>query len=449
MPDIILMDIVLKGEIDGIEAASQIRSRYKIPIIYLTAYEDEDTLDRAKVTEPLGYILKPFEERDLHTTLEMALYKYSMETKLHESEERYRALVEHSPDGIAIEVNKKITYVNPAALRLLGENDESRLHGKSLFDFLPQEQLEAFKQKLTGLGENHNSLPFVEEQLMRKDGSKFYSEVAMIPIVQEGKIALQVVFRDITERKSAEEELKKAYEEIKRAQQELIYTEKLAALGRFSAGIAHEIRNPLANISASAQFCMSKFEMDKNMKKHFDVILRNTETANRIIKELLDFTSPRETVLVPGDITSLLNKLCDMVKPRCTKHNIELVKIIPNELPNFPLNDKKLEEAFMNFLSNAIEAMTGGGTLTLDTSYDESKNSLFVRFIDTGSGISKEDMDKIFEPFFTTKDEGTGLGLSLAYHIVNAHGGDISIESTQGKGTAINVRFPVPETGKK
>jgi two-component system cell cycle sensor histidine kinase/response regulator CckA len=449
MPDIILMDIVLKGEIDGIDAASQIRSKYKIPIIYLTAYEDEDTLDRAKVTEPLGYILKPFEERDLHTTLEMALYKYSMETKLHESEERYKALVEHSPDGIAIEVNKKITYVNPAALRLLGESDESKLHGKSVFDFLPPDHLESFKEKLTHVNDNNSSLPFVEEQLIRKDGSMFYSEVAMIPIVHEGKIALQVVFRDISERKIAEEELKNAYEEIKRAQQELIYTEKLAALGRFSAGIAHEIRNPLANISASAQFCMSKFEMDKNMKKHFDVILRNTETANRIIKELLDFTSPRETVLVHGDITALLNKICDMVKPRCTKHNIELVRAIPGSLPNFSLNDKKLEEAFMNFLSNAIEAMTSGGTLTVNASYDESRKSLTVKFIDTGSGIKKEDIDKIFEPFFTTKDDGTGLGLSLAYHIVNAHSGDISIESTPGKGTIINVRFPVPEKGKK
>lgn len=442
-PDIILMDIVLKGEIDGIEAASQIRSRFKIPIIYLTAYEDEDTLDRAKVTEPLGYILKPFEERDLHTTLEMALYRHSMETKLQESEERYRALVEHSPEGIAIEVNKKITYVNPAAMKILGESDETKLHGKSVFDFIPPEKLEDFKQKIAHTGQNH-LLPFIEEQLVRKDGLRFYAEVAVIPVVHEGEIALQVIFRDITERKTAEEKLKKAYDEIKRTQQELIYTEKLAALGRFSAGIAHEIRNPLANISASAQFCMSKFEVDKNMKKHFDVILRNTETANRIIKELLDFTSPRETVLVQGDITVLLNKICEMVKPRCAKHNVQLVKSVAGGIPGFPLNDKKLEEAFMNFLSNAIEAMPEGGTLTVNTMYDKPKNSLFVKFTDTGYGIKKEDMDKIFEPFFTTKDDGTGLGLSLAYHIVNAHGGDISIESTYGKGTTINVRFPVP-----
>ena len=442
-PDIVIMDIVLKGDVDGIEAASIIRSRYKIPIIYLTAYEDEDTLDRAKITEPLGYILKPFEERDLHTTLEMALYKHSMEAKLSESEERYRLLVEHSPDGIAIEIDKKITFVNPAAIKMLGENDDLKLLGNSFFDYLPHENLETFKNRLAKANENHSKVPFIEEELIRTDGSRFYAEAAMIPFAHENKIALQIIFRDITERKKAEEELKKAYAEIKKAQQALINSEKLAALGRFSAGIAHEIRNPLANISASAQFCMGKFEMDKNMKKHFDVILRNTETANRIIKELLDFTSPRETVLEKGNINTVLEHVCDLVKPRCTKNHITLVKKIPEKLPCLPLNDKKLEEAFLNFLSNAVEAMPDGGTLTVESYLNKNGDSIVINFSDTGYGISRENIDKVFEPFFTTKDDGTGLGLSLAYHIISAHSGDINIESKLGKGTSFSINFPV------
>ena len=444
-PDIILMDIVLKGEIDGIDAASQIKAKFKIPIIYITAYEDEETLDRAKITEPLAYILKPFEERDLHTTLEMALYKHSMEARLHESEERYRSLVEYSPDGIAIEANKKIIFVNKAAARLTGESDPKNLLGRSIVEFIPHEKLASFKEKIKHANENRSSVPFVEEIFVKKGGTTFHAEMAMLPFIHEGKIALQIIIRDITERKKSEEELKKAYTELQKTQQALIHSEKLAALGRFSAGIAHEIRNPLANISASAQFCLSKYEIDKNMKKHFDVILRNTETANRIIRELLDFTSPRETILVPGSLTEVLDRVCELVKTRCTKHNVELVRKFSDNLPQIPLNEKKLEEAFMNFLSNAIEAMPEGGKLTVKASMLKNYNSLHISFSDTGIGISAEDMDKVLEPFFTTKDDGTGLGLSLAYHIINTHSGEVYFESHKGKGTTVTVKFPMPE----
>lgn len=441
-PDIVLMDIVLKGEIDGIDAASRIKANYKVPIIYLTAYEDEETLDRAKITEPLGYILKPFEERDLHTTLEMALYKHSMEAKLYESEERYRSLVEYSPDGIAIEADKKIIFVNQAAANLIGESDTKKLLGRSIVDFIPHEKLESFMEKIKRANESRSRLPFVVEQITRKDKTVFYAEVAMLPFLHEGKIALQIIIRDITERKKSEEELKEAYSNLQKTQQALIHSEKLAALGRFSAGIAHEIRNPLANISASAQFCLNKYEIDNNMKKHFDVILRNTESANRIIKELLDFTSPRETVLVPGNISEVLERVCELVKTRCAKHNIELIRKFQNNFPQISMNEKKLEETFMNFLSNSIEAMPEGGKLTVIASMPQNDTMIEIRFSDTGIGISAEDTDKVFEPFFTTKDDGTGLGLSLAYHIINAHSGEVIFESIQGKGTTVTVKFP-------
>lgn len=444
-PDIVLMDIVLKGDIDGIEAASRIKTNYKIPVIYLTAYEDEETLDRAKITEPLGYILKPFEERDLHTTLEMSLYKYSMEAKLHESEERYRSLVETSPDGIAIEVDKKVVFVNQSVAKLMGVSDPNRILGRSMLDFIPAENHTSFKEKIKKANDTRSSLPFVEETFVRSDGKKFQAEVAMLPLIHEGKIALQMIIRDITERKKSEEELKRAYNELQKAQKALVYSEKLSALGRFSAGIAHEIRNPLANISASAQFCLSKFNIDDNMKKHFSVILRNTETANRIIKELLDFTSPKETALAPGNIAGVLNHVCELVKTRCAKHKINLIKNIDEKLPQIPLNEKKLEEAFLNFLSNAIEAMPEGGKLVVSTNPPQNNGTIEIIFSDTGIGISKEDSDKIFEPFFTTKDDGTGLGLSLAYHIINSHSGEINFDSIKGKGTTFTIKFPAAD----
>lgn len=441
-PDIVLMDIVLKGEMDGIEAAKIIRNEFRIPIIYLTAYEDEDTLERAKITEPLGYILKPFEERDLHTTLEMALYKHMMETKLLDSESKYRSLVELSPDGITILSENKIVFANPAAVKILGYEKESDLLNKDILSFIPESHHEIEKEKIKYISEHKSILPFVEEQYHKKDKTAVHVESALLPFKKEGKIFVQLVFRDITERKRSEEELKKAYAELKKTQQALIQNEKLAALGRFSAGIAHEIRNPLANISASAQFCMTKYEIDTNMKRHFDVILRNTETANRIIKELLDFTSPRETILTSGDVKKVLNHVCEMAKIRCAKQNIEMEILISPDLPDIRLNEKKLEEAFMNFVSNAIESMPEGGKLTVLASLNDD-DSIKITFKDTGCGIKNEDIDKIFEPFFTTKDDGTGLGLSLAYHIINSHSGHLSFESKIKNGTKIDIILPI------
>src|SRR5438552_7126960 len=131
-PDLILMDIVLKGEIDGIETAAEIRSRYNIPIVYLTAYEDDKTLKRAKLTEPLGYILKPFEERYLRSSIEMALYKHKMEKKLKENERWLGAILKSVGDGVIVTDNKsEITFINPVAEKLSGWSQE-QAHGKSI-----------------------------------------------------------------------------------------------------------------------------------------------------------------------------------------------------------------------------------------------------------------------------------------------------------------------------
>ena len=441
-PDVVLMDIVLKGAIDGIEAANIIKTKFKIPIIYLTAYEDGDTLDRAKITEPLGYILKPFEERDLHTTLEMALYKHLMETRLQDSEEKYRSLVELSPDGIIIQSGDKITFANESAAALLFEKSARALMEQTIFDYIPEKYHDVFKEKIKFINNTQSTLPFLEEQFMRKDGTSFDVEVGVIPFSIGSKTAMQIIFRDITDRKKSEAELKSAYEEIKNTHQALINAEKLAALGRFSAGIAHEIRNPLANISASAQFCMSKYEMDEKMKKHFEVILRNTDTANRIIKELLDFTSPKESKLGLGNLTHLIDQVCRLVAPRCTGEKINVVKHIEDDLPLFPMNEKKLEDAFLNFFSNSIEAMQGGGELTITAQRGDDHNIL-VKIADTGCGIDGKDIDKILEPFYTTKAEGTGLGLSLAYNAIKSHSADLKIDSEVNKGTTITLNFPL------
>lgn len=317
-PDLVIMDIVLKGVKDGISTATEIKARYGIPMIYLTAYEDEKTLERAKLTEPFGYILKPFAERDLRATIEMALYKHEMESRL-----------------------------------------------------------------------------------------------------------------------------RRAYEELKKTQQILIQSEKLAALGRFSSGVAHEIRNPLANISASAQICIRKYAGDDNLKRYLEIILRNANNANQIIKELLDFASPKNMDFGVGDLNKIFNRILALIKPRCEDQKVTVVIQIPENFPKMKMNYKKLEEAFLNFISNSIEAMEQGGLLEISARHHRGANEILITIRDTGHGISSDIKDKVFEPFFTTKDYGTGLGLSIAYQTIRSHLGRVSIESEPGKGTSVEIRLPV------
>lgn len=144
-PDLVLMDIVLEGKINGIEAAQTISLRFNIPIVYLTAYADKKTIDRAKKTEPFGYIIKPFEDRELESVIEIAIYKHRIGNMLKESEEKYRRLIEDSIDGIAIVQGPEIKYVNKALLKIFGLRKESDMVGHAFIDFISKSEYKRLK----------------------------------------------------------------------------------------------------------------------------------------------------------------------------------------------------------------------------------------------------------------------------------------------------------------
>lgn len=205
-PDLVLMDIQLKGQMDGVEAADQIRQRFGIPVIYLTANADHPTVQRAKVTEPFGYVIKPFEERELQTTIEVALYKHRAEQTLKESEERYRLLVELSPEAIIVQSDDKIVYANPAAANLFGAASVETLLGLAVADFVHPDHNENFRAHESHLKGNRQS-DLKAEKFVRLDGEVRDVEVVMASVTYGGKFATQILTRDITERRRAEEQL--------------------------------------------------------------------------------------------------------------------------------------------------------------------------------------------------------------------------------------------------
>ena len=255
-----------------------------------------------------------------------------------------------------------------------------------------------------------------------------------------------IILHDITERKISEEKLRKAYSQLEDTQQELIQSQTLAVLGEFASGIAHEIRNPLANISASAQYCINKFDLARKIKSYLRIIIRNSNKANKIIKDLLDFAKPSEFVFKQGNILRPLNRACDLIEAKRFNNNIRLYKRCSRVLPKILMDEKRMEQVFLNIIINSIDSMSKGGRLSI-TAYSE-KEYVVINISDTGKGISTQDISKIFNPFFTKKSDGVGLGLSVTHRIIQSHKGKIEVESEYHKGTKFIIRLPIINNDK-
>ncbi len=207
--DLALMDVRLQGEMDGVEAANQIRARFNIPVVYLTAHADEEVLERAKLTEPFGYVIKPFEDRELNCTIQMALYKHKSDEALRESEERYRSLVETTSDWVwEMDQNGVYTYASPKVRDLLGYEPEEVV-GKTPFDFMSPDETEGIARFLGDAAKFRKPIAELETTNLHKDGQHVIIETSGVPIVDEEEnfLGYRGIDRDITRRKRAQEDL--------------------------------------------------------------------------------------------------------------------------------------------------------------------------------------------------------------------------------------------------
>ena len=223
--------------------------------------------------------------------------------------------------------------------------------------------------------------------------------------------------------------------------EELVFSERLAFTGRIAASIAHEIRNPLSNVSLSVQQLRDAFSEDSPWAKHVDIIIRNTERINFLITELLNCAKPPKLNIQPNNIHELLEGVLDSIKTKIVSKHIEIRKRFFRGSSVINVDKEQINRVFSNVIINAIESMPKGGTITMSTGI-EGESSL-VKIKDTGEGIPEEDIIRIFDPFFSKKASGVGLGLSTTYGIVVSHGGTIGVESEPGKGTLFTISLPM------
>lgn len=431
-PDLVLMDILLKGKMDGIEAAEQIRQHFDLPVVYITAHSDEDTLQRAKITEPFGYVLKPFEKRELKVAVELSLFKHKIEKALRQSEERYRSLVENTLDGYFIYEfpTGRLFFLNQKMCELYGCTQQEGLK-LSFWGVIGTDEQERFQDWIQAQSQGNAAVYFPQIfTSRRKDGSTFMAEVSASLVTFEGKVVVQGIVRDVSERE--------------RLQRQLQHAQRMQAVGTLAGGIAHEIRNPLAICSSAAQFLFAEDITPEFRKECLEKILAGSRRASAIIENLLNFArSPERVEIASIDLISVLKETLSLVAPEARLQHIELRSNFPKEpLLVFGVPGL-LPQAFMNLFLNAINAMPDGGILTLSVDKTDGKASVVIS--DTGRGIPEKDLSEIFDPFYTTSPvgQGTGLGLSISYAIVRKHLGSMGVASIPGRGTTFTVRLPL------
>jgi len=396
----------------------------------------------------LGLFLKQWEEsvrmEFLHTIISSTILlilsigtifflffvkRYKGVEEAHKSLKSYiERLIENLPDGlISLEKNGKIVTANPSALSIFSVK-EDKLIGKSLSNWLSKKDL---LDKILSKGEKVT----FETYLTISPEKKVPVFVSASPLSDEqGKIIGGVVLiRDLTEIKELEERLKR--------------TEKLASLGRLSAGIAHEIRNPLSSIKGFAHLFAKKLSYDRELMEYATVMEREVDRLNLIITRFLQCAKPTPLKRRRFKIRELINYLKSLIKEKLKEKNIIFKTDYPKDDLEIFADFDQLTQLLLNLIINGIEASKEGGELLLSIELSKDKNNIIISVSDKGEGIKEEDLAHIFDPFFSRKRGGTGLGLSIAQKIAEAHGGDIKVKSVLNKGTTFSFVMPIKDIG--
>jgi two-component system, cell cycle sensor histidine kinase and response regulator CckA len=458
-PDLVLMDIRLRGLMDGVQATQTIRRRVRIPVVFLTAHSDRETVRRAMGTEPYGYVLKPFSERELSIAVEIALSRHRLERLLFESERRYMATLASIGDGvIATDAGGHVTFMNPVA-EALTKWTLDRARGMTI------DHVFALVDETTGASRENPAIPALRGHLARlteptllvaRDGDRIPIDDCAAPIVDEtgALLGAVVAFRDARERRRADKALRQAEEQ-------LTQTSVMESLGRLARGVAHDFNNVLTIILGSADMLQDTADLNSSQKQVLNDIRAAGQRGASLARQLLVFGRKKPLRRVALDLSHRLADVSRLLKCLIGDDIVLQLNLSP-DLRMISADPDQIEQVLMNLAANARDAMPGGGRLTIETrNVDVPEGDVAAqpgmnpgRYVmlavgDTGAGIDKTIRNHIFEPFFTTKKlgKGTGLGLATVYGIVKQSGGFIDVTSEAGIGTTFEMYFPeLPST---
>jgi signal transduction histidine kinase len=239
-------------------------------------------------------------------------------------------------------------------------------------------------------------------------------------------------------------------QELERANRQLKETEerrRMASLGELAAGVAHEVRTPLNSIRGFAEFLQSDYPSGDPKRKFAEVIVAEAERLEKVVSDFLAFARPSDLHFEKTEVESIIERSLKLVEEIARRQRVQITTDYAPAIPSVLMDAEQMEQVFLNLLTNSIQAMPGGGRLSVRVAVDPSEKRMLVQVQDTGVGIRSGDVGKLFEPFFTTKRNGTGLGLSIAKRIVDGHRGEVRVESQPGCGSVFIVSLPITEDG--
>lgn len=437
-PSLVLMDIKLAGRMDGIDAARAITSRLQVPIVFLTSHTDSSMLQRASGVQPLGYVTKPFVQRELRIALELALHKHEVAQALRTKERWFQATLGSIADAVvATDERGHVLFLNEAAVQLVGV-PESEATGRPA-----SEVVRLLDENGGRLGDPGLTLLSGAEASSTTSTAWLLAAGAARPVLVEHSAAricgdrgetlgAVAVYRDISRRRALEEAVERSA--------------RLASLATLSAGISHEINNPLTVVLTSIDLAL-----DQAMRGEvLDVAsLRDVQAAAlriaEIVRGMREFVRSSQLRLGPVVLADVVTDAAQTVARIAQDH--ARVVVVPGDVPLVLADRGRLQQVLVNLLTNAVHAIAPGRAdehrIEVGLSTD-ARGWAVIAVRDDGHGIPRDLLPRVMDPFVTTKmpGGGTGLGLAVSRTLVTAHGGELSVESEVGRGTTVEVRLP-------
>ncbi len=367
-----------------------------------------------------------------------------MERELKEAHDFLNKIIQSSPNAIMVaDLKGKIIIWNRAAEEILGYRAQNVVNKMNMEYIYPQgvagKIIELMRGPEYGGPGKLRSYPLSYE---RHDGQIVEGSLSATSIYDTmgNELAFVNIFVDLKERLDMERKLRQT-------QEQLLQSEKLASIGRLSAGVAHEINNPLTTILTSSMLIQEDLDSDDPICQELKTISDEALRCRKIVTNLLDFARQTKPTKKLNDLNKIVRQSFMLTRKQAAFQDVSVELNLSEKLPHICLDKDQIQQSLINLTLNAIEATDAGGKITLTTLFDAKTDTIEISVKDTGIGIQPENLDKIFDPFFTTTEGGTGLGLAVTHGIIEQHGGTVKVESTPGQGTCVRIRLPL-ELGK-